>query len=112
VSLGRRSFAAYASPVDGAQPVASTGAIPVGGGAVFPRPGVVVTQPEPGVFVAFDSTCPHRGCTVRAVAAGTINCFCHGSRFRIADGSVAGGPALQPLARRPIEIRDGWVNLA
>jgi Rieske Fe-S protein len=61
--------------------------------------------------VAFGSTCPHRGCTVRAVAAGTINCFCHGSRFRITDGSVAGGPATEPLPRRPITVRDGMISL-
>ena len=79
-------------------PVTTTDAIPEGGGVIFAAAGVVITQPAPGVFVGFDSTCPHRGCTVRAVAAGTINCFCHGSRFRIADGSVAGGPAEQPLA--------------
>jgi Rieske Fe-S protein len=49
---------------------------------------------------------------VRAVAAGTINCFCHGSRFRISDGSVAGGPAEGPLAPRRIVVRDGTISLA
>ena len=111
-----RSAAAYALRVaDGSTsdvaPVTSTAAIPEGGGAIFPKAGVVITQPEPGVFVGFDSTCPHQGCTVRAIAAGTINCFCHGSRFRIADGSVAGGPAEQPLRRRPLVIRDGNIIL-
>jgi Rieske Fe-S protein len=93
------------------EPVTNTTAIPVGGGVVFAELGVVITQPKPGVFVGFDSTCPHRGCSVRAVAAGTINCFCHGSRFRIADGSVAGGPARQPLGRRSIVIREGRISL-
>jgi Rieske Fe-S protein len=92
-------------------PVTGTSAIPVGGGAIFPQAGVVITQPEAGIFLGFDSTCPHQGCTVRAVAAGTINCFCHGSRFRIADGSVAGGPARQPLRRLPLVVRDGWISL-
>lgn len=95
-----------------ANPISSTAAIPEGGGAIFPTAGVVITQPEPGVFVGFDSTCPHQGCKVRAVAAGTINCFCHGSRFRITDGSVAGGPARQPLSRRPLVIHDGWISFA
>lgn len=94
------------------QLVTSTTAIPVGGGVVFAELGVVITQPTLGSFVGFDSTCPHRGCNVRAVAAGTINCFCHGSRFRIADGSVAGGPARQPLVRRPIVIREGTISLS
>ena len=93
------------------EPVTATTAIPVGGGVVFTELGVVITQPTPGIFVGFDSTCPHRGCGVRAVAAGTINCFCHGSRFRIDDGSVAGGPAEQPLVRRSIVIREGRISL-
>ena len=80
-----------------------TNRVPVGGGTILPD-GVVVTQPVEGTFVAFSSTCPHRGCTVRAVAAGTINCFCHGSRFRIGDGSVAGGPAEEPLRRLPVAV--------
>lgn len=90
----------------------TTAAIPVGGGTIFPQHGVVVTQPEAGVFVAFSTTCPHQGCAVRAVAAGTISCFCHGSRFRIADGSVAGGPAPSPLGRRDIVVRDGSIGFA
>lgn len=71
--------------------------------------GVVVTQPVEGEVVAFATVCPHRGCQVRAVAAGTINCFCHGSRFRIADGAVVGGPATQPLTPVPVRVVDGMV---
>jgi len=82
----------------------AAGSVPVGGGVI--TGGVVVTQPVDGTFVAFDATCPHLGCAVRAIAAGTINCFCHGSRFRIADGSVAGGPAPAPLAGLPV-VQDG-----
>ena len=82
----------------------AAGSVPVGGGVI--TEGVVVTQPVAGTFAAFDATCPHLGCAVRAIAAGTINCFCHGSRFRIADGSVAGGPAPAPLAGLPV-LLDG-----
>ena len=111
--LGHRTTYAHQMAGSGGaqEPVATTTAIPVGGGVVFAELGVVITQPTPGTFVGFDSTCPHRGCHVRAVAAGTINCFCHGSRFRIADGSVAGGPAQQPLVRRSIVIRGGRISL-
>jgi len=86
-------------------------AVPVGGGTIFGALGLVVTQPEPGTFVAFDTTCPHRQCAVKAVAAGVINCFCHGSRFRVADGSVAGGPSPEPLSRRAIVVVDGMLQL-
>ena len=89
----------------------TTDAIPVGGGLIFAEAGVVITQPVAGEFVAFDRTCTHRGCAVRAVAGGTISCFCHGSRFRITDGSVAGGPAPAPLPRRGITVVDGTIHL-
>jgi len=92
--------------------VTTTAAVPEGGGTIFPAVGVVITQPSAGTFVGFDITCPHRGCAVRAIAAGTINCFCHGSRFRISDGSVVGGPAQRPLPRRAIVVQDGLIRLA
>ena len=91
--------------------VIAADAVPEGGGTILTAQGVVVTQPSPGVFVAFGTTCPHLGCAVRAVAGGTINCFCHGSRFRIADGSVAGGPAAEPLTRLPVRVADGMVEV-
>jgi Rieske Fe-S protein len=91
--------------------VTPAAAVPVGGGVIVPEHGVVVTQPVEGTFVAFSSSCPHRGCAVRAVAAGTINCFCHGSRFRITDGAVAGGPATAPLPQRRVVVVDGLVQL-
>lgn len=94
---------------DGA--VTTTAAIPVGGGVVFPAHHVVITQPTEGEFVAYDSTCPHRGCTVKSVAAGTINCLCHGSRFRITDGSVEGGPAQDPLPRRDLVVTGEAITL-
>jgi Rieske Fe-S protein len=89
----------------------TTDAVPVGGGVILPDRGVVITQPTAGEFVAFSTTCPHRGCAVKAVAAGTINCFCHGSRFRIADGSVAGGPATEPLRRLLIVVAGEMIQL-
>ena len=65
---------------------------------------VVVTQPTAGTFKAFTAVCTHLGCTVSSVAAGTINCLCHGSIYSILDGSVKGGPALKPLAAIPVTV--------
>lgn len=74
--------------------------IPVGGGVIFGDRQAVVTQPTVGDFRAFDTTCPHQGCLVSEVTGGLITCPCHGSQFRIADGSVAHGPNNgQPLSR-------------
>ncbi|GHH49376.1 Rieske (2Fe-2S) protein [Streptomyces candidus] len=93
-------------------PLAATSDIPVGGGKVFKEQRVVVTQPEAGSFKAFASTCTHQGCDVASVSDGTINCPCHGSRFRVADASVAGGPATQPLPPRAITVESGSIRLA
>ena len=44
---------------------------------------------RPGTFMAFTAVCTHQGCIVGEVKDGTINCPCHGSKFKVADGSVA-----------------------
>ncbi|MEU0601706.1 Rieske (2Fe-2S) protein [Streptomyces sp. NPDC006393] len=94
-----------------AQDLTSTSDIPEGGGKVFAEQKVVVTQPVKGQFKAFSAVCTHQGCTVAKVVEGTIDCPCHGSRFRITDGSVAGGPATRPLAARKIEVRGNSIRL-
>ena len=76
----------------------------MGGGTVFADKQVVVTQPEAGTFRAFSAICTHQGCTVNKVAAGTIDCPCHGSKYSITDGSVVRGPARRALAPREITV--------
>ncbi|WP_079109998.1 Rieske (2Fe-2S) protein [Streptomyces roseifaciens] len=85
--------------------------IPEGGGKVFPDRKVVVTQPVKGEFKAFSAVCTHQGCVVKDVSGGTINCPCHGSRFRIVDGSVQGGPAQGPLPEEQVSVRGGSLHL-
>jgi Rieske Fe-S protein len=77
--------------------LAQTTDIPVGGGKVLDAAGIVITQPQQGTFKAFSATCTHQGCIVAEVKGGTINCPCHGSKFKVADGTVANGPAEKPL---------------
>jgi Rieske Fe-S protein len=91
--------------------IAKTAEIPVGGGKIFDKANVVVTQPTAGRFVGLSAVCTHAGCTVASVSGGTINCACHGSKFHIADGSVARGPAAQPLPAAKITISQGQVLL-
>ena len=85
--------------------------IPVGGGRVFITQKVIVTQPASGVLRAFSAVCTHVGCICNKVASGTISCPCHGSEFKITDGTVVTGPAPAPLAARTIAISDGKILL-
>ncbi|MEV8316753.1 Rieske (2Fe-2S) protein [Streptomyces sp. NPDC059900] len=92
--------------------LAKTSDIPVGGGKIFKDKKVVVTQPEKGDFKAFSAVCTHSGCVVAEVAGGTINCPCHGSKYKVADASVAGGPAPRPLDPQNITVTGNSITLA
>lgn len=95
----------------GGQELAKTSDIPLGGGKVFKDRKVVVTQPKKGEFKAFSAICTHQGCTVNRVADGTIDCPCHGSKYRIADASVAHGPATRPLPAEKITVEGNSIRL-
>ncbi|MER6440557.1 MULTISPECIES: Rieske (2Fe-2S) protein [unclassified Streptomyces] len=92
--------------------LARTSDIPVGGGKIFKDRKIVVTQPTKGEFKAFSAICTHQGCTVSTVADGTIDCPCHGSKYRITDASVVKGPATAPLPAERITVEKNSIRLA
>ncbi|MEU0004712.1 Rieske (2Fe-2S) protein [Streptomyces sp. NPDC006314] len=112
VGCGGNDKSSSASGSSDKKELAKTGDIPEGGGKVFKERKIVVTQPKKGDFKAFSAVCTHRGCTVNQVADGTIDCPCHGSRFHIADGSVAHGPATRPLPAETIKVEGNSIRLA
>ncbi|MFI8349400.1 Rieske (2Fe-2S) protein [Streptomyces sp. NPDC085596] len=96
----------------GGRALGSVSEIPEGGGKIFTAEKVVVTQPKKGEYKAFSAVCTHQGCTLNKVADGTVDCPCHGSRFRISDGSVAHGPATEPLPAKEIMVHGNTVHLS
>jgi Rieske Fe-S protein len=111
---GKNSTSATASSSAGAAgaALANVADIPVGGGKIFAKEKVVVTQPTAGTIKAFSSTCTHQGCPVTDVKNGTINCSCHGSKYKVADGSVSTGPATKALPAVKVTVANGKITLA
>lgn len=103
--------AAAAGAGSAGTPLGEAADVPVGGGKVFGALEVVVTQPEAGTFRGFSAVCSHTGCIVDKVADGTIDCPCHGSRYRL-DGTVAVGPAPRALTSRAVSVINGKIVLS
>lgn len=101
------------APAGGGKTLVKAADVPVGGGTVLKDQKLVVTQPTAGSFRCFTAVCTHQGCLVNKVEAGTIDCPCHGSKFQVADGAVAHGPATRPLAEQKIVVSPaGEISLA
>jgi nitrite reductase/ring-hydroxylating ferredoxin subunit len=87
-----------------AGPIGRASEVPVGGAKIFADQKVVVSQPTEGEFKAFSNVCTHRQCAITKLEGGEIECGCHGSRFKVADGSVVDGPASDPLEERTVTV--------
>ncbi|WP_446224770.1 Rieske (2Fe-2S) protein [Nocardia sp. IBHARD005] len=93
-----------ASESDG-QPVrVSRTEIEIGSATVFSEHRILVTHPGEGMYRAFSAVCTHQGCAVTDIEGDVVKCLCHGSKFRLTDGSVAAGPAQKPLPERTVAV--------
>lgn len=91
--------------------IAKTSEVPVGGGKVLQKWRIVITQPTEGVFKAFSSSCPHKGCAVSGPEEGVMTCPCHGSEFAADSGKCLKGPADAPLAAYPLKVEGDGIIL-
>ena len=66
-----------------------------------------------GSLYALDNICSHAGGLLSrgTIADLAVTCPLHGSRFSLADGCVARGPASQPQPVLPTRIRNGWIEV-
>ena len=57
--------------------------------------------------------CSHRGCLLSdgKVDGEVVECACHGSRFRLEDGSVERGPATQAQPSFDVRESDGRIQV-
>lgn len=62
---------------------------------------------------ALHDRCSHRGCLLSEgeIHGETVECTCHGSRFRLADGSVERGPATQAQPAFETRESDGRIEI-
>jgi nitrite reductase/ring-hydroxylating ferredoxin subunit len=100
----RRSKKGFNQGGDTQSRVASLDAIPVGGGGVLKhgKQQLAIWKDARGRAHALSASCTHLGCIVTwNNAERTWDCPCHGSIFA-ADGRVLHGPAVAPLATKPL----------
>jgi nitrite reductase/ring-hydroxylating ferredoxin subunit/uncharacterized membrane protein len=66
-----------------------------------------------GAVHALHDRCSHRGCSLAGgtLDADAIECPCHGSRFRLADGAIQRGPATTPQPVLAVRERDGQLEV-
>lgn len=86
-------------------------ASPVPWAGTTAKSGAWVRRTDEGEFVAYSINCRHLGCPVRWVEGPRLfMCPCHGGVY-YADGSVAGGPPPEPLARMSVRVVKGNVEI-
>jgi nitrite reductase/ring-hydroxylating ferredoxin subunit/uncharacterized membrane protein len=66
-----------------------------------------------GELYALHDRCSHRGCGLHTgkLDDTSVVCACHGSTFRLADGSVTKGPATAPQPAFEVRVRDGKIEV-
>jgi nitrite reductase/ring-hydroxylating ferredoxin subunit/uncharacterized membrane protein len=73
---------------------------------------VLLVRTAAGLRAVHDR-CSHRGCSLAdgRIDGDVVECVCHGSRFRLADGGIERGPATGPQPAFEVREREGRVEI-
>jgi nitrite reductase/ring-hydroxylating ferredoxin subunit len=120
-SIGLSSIATSALASHKKFKICATKDIKVGGASSFRVAGaknlmVLITQPKPGVFRAFDQRCPHNGLAINSIKGKNLACQAqgkgHGSQFDMTSGSPKTGPAKKSLRRFEVTVEKKFIYLS
>jgi len=105
---------AFEAPPEGWTGVIAADAVPEGQ-PVAARAGEVdvMLYAQGGRILALSDRCSHRGCALHegSVNDGAVECPCHGSIFRLEDGSIVRGPATAPQPTYETRVTGGMVEV-
>jgi nitrite reductase/ring-hydroxylating ferredoxin subunit len=120
-SLGLSSIASSALAGEKKFKICAVTDIKVGGASSFRVAGaknlmVLITQPKPGVFRAFDQRCPHNGLAINSIKGKNLACQAqgrgHGSQFDMESGSPRTGPARKSLRSFKVTVEKKFIYLS
>lgn len=67
-----------------------------------------------GEYYAIGNKCTHRGCKLSngSLSREIVKCPCHGSRFNVKTGEVAGGPATKPEQKYEVKTEKDKIQIS
>lgn len=118
-TIGLSSIASSALAGPKKYKICSTKDIKVGGASSFfireKKLFVLITQPKPGVFRAFDQRCTHGSNAVTGIMGKNLTCQAtrngHGSQFDMESGSPRKGPARRSLQRFDVSVEKNFIYI-
>ncbi|CAL9567427.1 Rieske (2Fe-2S) protein [Streptomyces sp. enrichment culture] len=86
--------------------------VAAGSARLYPDHHVVVSRAEDGTLAAYSTICTHARCPADKLEETRLICPCHGSEFDVTTGRATREPAVAPLDRLSVEVRNGTIVAA
>ncbi|WP_432053985.1 Rieske (2Fe-2S) protein [Streptomyces sp. bgisy022] len=86
--------------------------VAAGAARLYPDHNVVVSRTEDGTLAAYSTICTHARCPANKLDGTRLICPCHGSEFDVTTGKAMREPAVAPLDRLTVEVKDGTIVAA